>query len=173
MEYNEVIQYMNKRWKSDMKLGLSRVKALLAELGHPEKQLRFIHVAGTNGKGSTVTAIASILAAADYKVGVYTSPYLERFTDRIRILNGKSSLAQRLQDSSAGEIAQDTVAALFTEILAACDRIRARAVRRLPSSRFSLQQPYCIFIASLVRWWCWKQGWEADLTQPMLLTSLR
>lgn len=126
MEYNEVIQYMNKRWKSDMKLGLSRVKALLAELSHPEKQLRFIHVAGTNGKGSTVTAIASILAAADYKVGVYTSPYLERFTDRIRILNGKSSLALRLQDSSAGEIAQDTVAALFTEILAACDRIVAR-----------------------------------------------
>ncbi len=125
MTYEDVQDFMNRRWKSTMHLGLSRVKAVLHELGNPHKNQDYIHVAGTNGKGSTVSAIAGILAMSGKKVGVYTSPYLERFTDRMRILSGPETMYARLSDSSAGEISESMVAALFTEILAACDRIVA------------------------------------------------
>ena len=59
--------------------GLERMEGLLKELGNPEKDLRFIHVAGTNGKGSTCVLIASRLQEAGYSVGIYTSPHLPRF----------------------------------------------------------------------------------------------
>lgn len=66
-------------------LGLSTIGKLVAELGHPEKGLRFIHIAGTNGKGSTAHMTAEILTAAGYHVGLYTSPALESFNERIRL----------------------------------------------------------------------------------------
>jgi dihydrofolate synthase/folylpolyglutamate synthase len=66
-----------------MKPGLERTQALLAKLGYPERRLKFIHVAGTNGKGSTCAFIASVLQEAGYDVGLFTSPYLEKYTGRI------------------------------------------------------------------------------------------
>ncbi|HBJ19234.1 MAG TPA: hypothetical protein DDY70_05820, partial [Clostridiales bacterium] len=65
--------------------GLSRIKALLDALGNPENSLRFIHIAGTNGKGSVAADIASILTAAGYRVGKYTSPNLLRVNERISV----------------------------------------------------------------------------------------
>jgi dihydrofolate synthase/folylpolyglutamate synthase len=57
----------------------------LALLGNPQDELRFVHVAGTNGKGSTCAMLSSILQAAGYKTGLYTSPYVNRFNERIAI----------------------------------------------------------------------------------------
>ena len=71
------------------KADLSNTLLLAKHLGNPEKKLKTIHVAGTNGKGSTCSFITSILKEAGYKVGLYTSPYLETFTERIRI-NGEN-----------------------------------------------------------------------------------
>ncbi|MBR4869579.1 MAG: bifunctional folylpolyglutamate synthase/dihydrofolate synthase, partial [Oscillospiraceae bacterium] len=68
--------------------GLGRVRELLRLLGEPQKKLKFVHVAGTNGKGSTSVMIASVLRAAGYKVGLNTSPYIMRFNERVRI-NGE------------------------------------------------------------------------------------
>jgi len=68
-----------------IKPGLERIQKLLAELGDPQNCLKIIHVAGTNGKGSTCAIIASILRAAGFRVGLYTSPHLLRFNERIRI----------------------------------------------------------------------------------------
>ena len=65
--------------------GLERIRTLLSMLGNPEKHLRFVHVAGTNGKGSTCAMLASILAEEGFKTGLYTSPYIMRFEERIRI----------------------------------------------------------------------------------------
>ncbi len=92
--------------KFGIRLGLERMISLLNLLGHPEAGIRAIHVAGTNGKGSVVAYISAMLASQGYKVGVYTSPYLERFSERIRILDGEKSLLQLKKDESHGEIGQ-------------------------------------------------------------------
>ena len=68
--------------------GLDRIRELLCRLGNPQEDLRFIHVAGTNGKGSVCACLASVLGAAGYRVGLNTSPHLERFHERIRV-NGE------------------------------------------------------------------------------------
>ncbi len=68
-----------------MKLGLDNIKALTAALGNPQDSYKIIHVAGTNGKGSVCAMTASILREAGYKVGLYISPYLEEFNERIQI----------------------------------------------------------------------------------------
>jgi dihydrofolate synthase / folylpolyglutamate synthase len=68
-----------------MKFGLEGISRLLRGLGDPQKQFRAIHVAGTNGKGSVASMLAAIFTAAGYKTGLYTSPHLERFEERIRI----------------------------------------------------------------------------------------
>ncbi|MBS7526990.1 bifunctional folylpolyglutamate synthase/dihydrofolate synthase [Fusibacter paucivorans] len=67
------------------RLGLERIQTLMHALGDPQDGLRYIHVAGTNGKGSTAAMIAAILSADGYKTGLYTSPALNRFNERIRI----------------------------------------------------------------------------------------
>ena len=91
------VAYINEpRWRS-MSLGLERIEELLAKLGNPQDNLRFVHVAGTNGKGSTCSFISSILKESGYKVGLFTSPYIERFEERIRI-NGENISLQRLSE---------------------------------------------------------------------------
>jgi dihydrofolate synthase/folylpolyglutamate synthase len=72
-----------------MKFGLHGIRTLLTSLDHPENKFSSIHVAGTNGKGSTASMIAAILTAAGYKTGLYTSPHLVSFNERIRV-NGKA-----------------------------------------------------------------------------------
>ena len=83
MTYEEAMNYLAGLGRFGH-LGLGRIEKLLNRLGDPHRRLRVIHVAGTNGKGSTASMIASILEAAGYRVGLYTSPHLERFTERIR-----------------------------------------------------------------------------------------
>ena len=65
--------------------GLGRTQELLKHMGNPEKRLRFVHIAGTNGKGSTAAMTASILQSAGYRVGLFTSPYITRFQERMQI----------------------------------------------------------------------------------------
>jgi len=87
MDYNKVLNelYSMKEWK--FKLGLKNMKILLGKLDNPEHKLKIIHVAGTNGKGSVCAMISSILQEAGYKVGMYTSPHLKKFNERIRVNN--------------------------------------------------------------------------------------
>lgn len=85
MTYEEALHYIhNVCWKGS-KLGLERTRELLSKLGNPEKRLKFIHIAGTNGKGSTAAMLSSILEAAGYRVGLYTSPFIDRFNERMQI----------------------------------------------------------------------------------------
>ena len=81
----EAIAYIHAHQWQRHAPGLHRMRALLQALGDPQKQLRFVHVAGTNGKGSTCACIASVLQAAGHRVGLYTSPYLITFHERIRV----------------------------------------------------------------------------------------
>ncbi len=94
----ELYSYESKGWN----FGLDNIKVLLKKIDNPEKNLRCIHVAGTNGKGSVCAFISSILKESGFKVGLYTSPHLIRFNERIQI-NGK-------------EISDEDIAELYQEI---------------------------------------------------------
>ncbi len=85
MTYQEALAYIHAVHWQGHKPGLARTRALLAALGDPHKQLHFVHVAGTNGKGSTAAMLDSCLRCAGYKVGLFTSPYIIRFNERIQV----------------------------------------------------------------------------------------
>ena len=85
MTEQEAISYIENYGWSTTRLGLGRTKELLAQLGDPQKRLKFIHVAGSNGKGSSCAMFDAILRAAGYRTGLYTSPYIQVFNERIRI----------------------------------------------------------------------------------------
>ena len=90
-DYNNTVNYLYSLQKHGIKLGLANTNRLMQLLGHPQNSFRAIHVAGTNGKGSTASAIASILLASGLKVGLFTSPHLVSFTERIKINNRQIS----------------------------------------------------------------------------------
>ena len=102
MNYNEALSYIHGVNHAFCKPGLERIRTLCDALGNPEKNLKFIHVAGTNGKGSTSCMLASILKRAGYRTGLYTSPYIYRFNERMQI--------------DGCEIEDDTLAELVGEI---------------------------------------------------------
>ncbi|MFZ4619983.1 MAG: bifunctional folylpolyglutamate synthase/dihydrofolate synthase [Bacteroidota bacterium] len=91
------IHFLYSLHKFGMKFGLRNIRLLLTSANDPHRQLCTIHVAGTNGKGSTSSMIAAILTAAGFKVGLYTSPHLVRFNERIRI-NGRPISDKELTD---------------------------------------------------------------------------
>ena len=96
MSISETLEYIhNVKWQGS-KPGLERTQELLQALGNPEKQLKFVHVAGTNGKGSTSVCIATVLAKAGYTTGLYTSPFVECFNERMQV-NGENITDDELE----------------------------------------------------------------------------
>jgi len=87
MNYTEALAYLESLGKFGIQLGLVRIEALLDRLDHPERKFRSVHVTGTNGKGSTTAMIASVLTEAGLRSGMYTSPHLVDYPERMR-LNG-------------------------------------------------------------------------------------
>ena len=85
MTYEEALSYIHSICWKGSKLGLDRTRELLGKLGDPQKELKFIHIAGTNGKGSTAAMLSSILEEAGYRVGLYTSPFIDRFNERMQV----------------------------------------------------------------------------------------
>ena len=85
MNIDETLAYIHTTDWRGTKPGLTRIRALLDLLGNPERQLKFVHVTGTNGKGSTCAMLASILHEAGLRTGLYTSPYIVRFNERIQV----------------------------------------------------------------------------------------
>ncbi|EEG78168.1 bifunctional folylpolyglutamate synthase/dihydrofolate synthase [Dethiobacter alkaliphilus] len=102
MNYNEAIDWIHSLYRFGINPGLERITELLRRLEDPQKKIRCIHIAGTNGKGSTAAFLASMLEAQGLQVGLYTSPYLEAFTNRMAI-NG-------------GDIDENRLAELVTQI---------------------------------------------------------
>ena len=102
MTYSETLSYLYEQLPmfqrvgaAGFKKGLGNTLVLAEALGHPERKFRSVHVAGTNGKGSSSHLLAAVLQAAGYKVGLYTSPHLREFTERIRV-NGQELPADYL-----------------------------------------------------------------------------
>ncbi|MBQ8076320.1 MAG: bifunctional folylpolyglutamate synthase/dihydrofolate synthase [Oscillospiraceae bacterium] len=99
MNYKESVDYINSSAWFGSRPGLARMKALLDTLGNPEKAFRAVHIAGTNGKGSCAAMTASVLKASGYRTGLFTSPYLHRFNERMQ-LDGKE-----IEDGALAEVA--------------------------------------------------------------------
>ena len=97
MNYTEALEYIHGVSWTFCKPGLERISELCEKLGHPERKLKFVHVAGTNGKGSFCSMLSSVLTAAGYKTGLYTSPYIVEFNERMRI-DGKNIENETLAD---------------------------------------------------------------------------
>ena len=123
MKINEAIDFIESiSWKGS-RLGLIRIKRLLELLGHPEKGLKYIHVAGTNGKGSTCAMLSAILTKAGYNTGLYTSPHLVKYQERMRF-NDKditdeefARAAQKVKD--ACDIIEDELSPTVFEVVTA------------------------------------------------------
>ena len=110
MTYSSAVAYLYRLQQHGIKLGLETMTALTARLGMPQNRYRTLHIAGTNGKGSTAAMAAAMLQAAGYRVGLYTSPHLVDFRERIRV-NGEmipesrvAQLTDQLQTLSQAEL---------------------------------------------------------------------
>lgn len=97
MNFEKAMEYIHGTLKFGSKLGLDSISRLLDLMGDPHKKLKYVHVAGTNGKGSTAAYISSILTSSGYRTGTFTSPYIQRFTERIKI-NGAEISQHDLAD---------------------------------------------------------------------------
>lgn len=110
MTYSVAIGYLYGLQKHGIKLGLETMDVLLGRIGHPERRLRALHIGGTNGKGSTAAMAASILQASGLRVGLYTSPHLIEFRERIRVKGEMipeervADLTGRLRDAAAPDL---------------------------------------------------------------------
>lgn len=97
MSYSSAVSYLYGLQKYGIKLGLEKTETILDHLGTPHRQFHSIHVAGTNGKGSTAAMIASMLRAHGFTVGLFTSPHLVSFTERIMINNKRIAESEVVQ----------------------------------------------------------------------------
>ncbi len=109
MTYTQAVTYIKESHDQVIRLGLERMEALLERLGDPQKQLRFIHVAGTNGKGSVCAMTAQILQCAGLKTGLFTSPVISDYREQFQV-NGKM-------------IPRDTFVQLADTVKQVCDRM--------------------------------------------------
>lgn len=124
MTFEETLKKIDTYQRFSRKPGLERMTALLLRLGNPQKKLKFVHVAGTNGKGTACTLLASVLTAAGYRTGLYLSPHVSDFRERIQLC-GKMipkeefiSTASRIF-SAADELVESGVQINFFEIVTA------------------------------------------------------
>jgi dihydrofolate synthase/folylpolyglutamate synthase len=85
VNYQDCVDWLFNLQKSGIKLGLGNMRRLCRKIGYPNKRLKFVHIAGTNGKGSCAAMLESVLRQAGYKVGLYTSPHLVEFGERIQV----------------------------------------------------------------------------------------
>src|SRR5579871_1415942 len=130
MSYEESVQYLfnlgrelaSPRQASATKFDLKNITAVCEHLGQPQRQFQSVHVAGTNGKGSTAAMLDSILRAAGIRTGLYTSPHLERINERIRI--------------QGEEISDQEFAASWTRVDKAVEDLLARGTLRAHPSFF-------------------------------------
>lgn len=94
MTYDEALEFIRHTQRFGMKPGLHTISELLEHMGNPHKKLRYIHIAGTNGKGFTAAFISSILIESGYKTGIFTSPHIQRTTERIKVNNVEMEQSQ-------------------------------------------------------------------------------
>ena len=136
MNYQEALAYLETLGTFGIQLGLSRITELLARLGHPQRKFRSVHVAGTNGKGSTTAFIAAALSEAGIRTGMYISPHLLDYPERMKI--------------DGEEIIQEEFAAVI-------DRIR-EAVEQMKAAGMESPTEFEVLTAAAFEWFSSKQA---------------
>ena len=124
--YEQAVEWINGLVPFGIRPGLDRIKALMERLENPERRLRFIHVAGTNGKGSTCAFLTSVLLESGYSVGTFTSPYITKFTNRFQyngedipedtLLKLANELYPLVQDIAGSELGSPTMFEVSTAL---------------------------------------------------------
>ena len=149
MDKKEILSYIEDRPWTRKANRLERMADILRALGDPQKGLKYIHVAGTNGKGSCCAMLTSVLMEAGYKVGTFTSPHLSEYNERFRINNipiSDEDLAGIIEKIRKAEKKLDFEPTLF-ELLTV-----------IGFTYFRKEKPIS---------WYWKWGWAADSTPPI------
>ncbi|MBR2993444.1 MAG: bifunctional folylpolyglutamate synthase/dihydrofolate synthase [Clostridiales bacterium] len=142
MPESKVPELLEGALKFGIKPGLERISTLMRLLGDPQDTFKSVHIAGTNGKGSVATFISSIMAADDKKVGVFTSPYLERFSERIRLIDGREGLMKYVADDSYGEIDDESLEKYSDQVKQARDKMVSEGLADEPTE-FELITAIC------------------------------
>ena len=119
MTYTEALNKIHSLLTFGSRPGLDRVRELLRRMGDPQDKLRYIHVAGTNGKGSVCAMLSAILVAAGYKTGLFISPYITDFRERIQINNAMVSETST-RSSSTSTRRQNAILSYSKPAWAAC-----------------------------------------------------
>lgn len=145
MTYEEARQYLSASLHFGIRLGLDRMKRLMDLLGNPQEQLRCLHVAGTNGKGSVSVYLANCLAAAGHRTGLFTSPYINRLTERIRVLDGLSGMETWQTDETHGEIDPAEFARLMAAIRCCVDQMIAEGMEHPTEFEILTAMAFCYF----------------------------
>ena len=112
----DIPEFLTGALKFGIKPGLQRITRLCEILGDPQDSFKAIHIAGTNGKGSVSAFVSTMLACDDRRVGIFTSPYLERFSERIRIIDGRQGLESLEANETSGEISEEDLSRLSAEV---------------------------------------------------------
>jgi dihydrofolate synthase/folylpolyglutamate synthase len=128
MTFQEALKLLERRQEAKWKLGLSRIEGLLSALGDPQDAIPAVHAAGTNGKGSFCAVLASILSAAGYKTGLFTSPHLVTPRERIRV-DGKPISEEDFGREVGEAAAAEPEEATYFELITAAAFLHFRRVR--------------------------------------------
>ena len=145
--YQRALEYLYGLQRFGIKFGLSKTENLLAASGNPQLGGKYVHIAGTNGKGSVAVFLAAILRAAGFRVGLYTSPHLVRFTERFKI--------------NDAEIPRERVSALV-------ESLRKAVIPEEPPTYFEFTTAMALlyFARRKPTSRSWKWAWAAGWTPP-------
>ena len=149
MTLEEALHYIHAVcWKGSIP-GLERISALLDKMGHPERTLKFVHVTGTNGKGSTCAMVASVLQQAGYRTGLYTSPYIVRFNERMQI-NGEMipddelcRITEEIKPLADSIFEQPTEAAVLCNIGLDHTEVLGDTLEKIAATKSGIIKPGC------------------------------
>ncbi|NLA04427.1 MAG: bifunctional folylpolyglutamate synthase/dihydrofolate synthase [Firmicutes bacterium] len=140
--YRRTLEWIHSVGRFGMKQGLQRIEALLSLLGNPHRELRYIHIGGTNGKGSVASMVAAVLQESGYRTALYTSPYILAFNNRMSI-NGRDIDNDRLVDL-AGRVRP------LVEKISADDRLgpmtEFEVVTALALTYFAVEKPHLVVL---------------------------
>jgi len=154
MKYDAAVGYLSSLTRFGMKPGLERTEALLKAMGNPEHRMAHIHIAGTNGKGSVASMLESTLREAGHTTGLFTSPHLRQYTERIRVCGD--------------EIPERQFAELIAEMVPDIERLSEDDAIGTPTE-FEVLTAACFFgsCAQVSMWQLSRRALGAPTTRPM------